>query len=176
MKTRKEIEKEIPGIIDLINRLTAHHEWVESNGLKGMRGKFINTDLTGKSWLAGVLDHAYLQGADFRHGYFGCRADKGEGVSLRSADLQFANLSGLSVHDSNCDNADFRCAIVRGTDFIKGTLKDANFRGADLTGATFKGVDLSLTDFRGANLTGVIFIECGNLEHALFDDDYVVKR
>ncbi len=154
-------------------KIEKHQLWIESNCKDGMPGIFMGDDLRRKLWVGGTLRGADLQDADLRHGYFG---DSSDTFDMSKADFRGANLGGLDLHNIICEDSDFRCASLRGVSFFGGQLTDTDFRGADLTGATFKGVDLSLTDFRGANLTGVIFIECGNLEHALFDDDYVVKR
>lgn len=74
---------------------------------------------------------------------------RGEKVSLRSA-----NLSGMSLSQRDLSERDLQEASLRRADLKKTDLTGADLRKATLAGADLRGASLRLADLRGADLTG----------------------
>jgi len=72
--------------------------------------------------------------------------------------------------------ADFRRAILRGSDLAAADLRRAWFRGADLTGANLAGSDLTGANLRGANLAGVNLDSARLRDADLQDVDFLGVR
>jgi uncharacterized protein YjbI with pentapeptide repeats len=132
-----------------------------------------NANLTDANLLSADLDNVVLTGAtitgstlsvsSMQHvrsgGLVGTPASGADGFDLiggyligATADLQGANLSGLSV-----SGRDFSRASLIGADLTNAAMQFANLTGADLRGATVSGTSFDqalMTGARGCNLTG----------------------
>ena len=115
-----------------------------------------------------------------------CYADL-SGVNLHDADLSDAklryaylgdaDLSGVNLHDADLSGAKLRDAYLCDADLSGANLHDADLRGANLRGANFNGADLSDAELRdvylsGANLSGANF-SGANLRDAYLRDAYL---
>jgi uncharacterized protein YjbI with pentapeptide repeats len=73
------------------------------------------------------------------------------GCDMRGAVLTQANLTGLSIEESNLSGANLRQAKL-----AYGKLENVSLSGADLSGADLYSADFVRVDLSGANLTGAI--------------------
>jgi len=86
-----------------------------------------------------------------------------EGLALRQANLEKADLSGLDLHEANLraanlhgahlSAANLQGAHLLGANLEGAALLDANLPGAHLVSANLQGADLRLANLQGANLT-----------------------
>jgi len=81
------------------------------------------------------------------------------GKSPRAAELEFVDMSGLSL-----DRVDLTSASLIGVNLAKSRLRGANLSNANLTGADLEEADLTAANLTGANLRGA------NLHRALLTD------
>jgi len=77
----------------------------------------------------------------------------GEVVSLTSANLRNANLTGAVLGGANLRGADLWSANLRGADLTDADLWSANLWGANLRNANLTGAVLGGANLRGADLT-----------------------
>ena len=77
-----------------------------------------------------------------------------EGLDLRQADLENADLSALDLHAADLRNATLDGANLRKTNLEGADLSQADFREADLWQANLQRVNLYEADLRGAELSG----------------------
>ncbi len=77
------------------------------------------------------------------------------GADLSLANLAGADLTGADLTGANLDGADLRGAILTGADLSGVSLEAASLVRANLDGAVLAGVELGHTDFTGASLRGV---------------------
>jgi len=104
------------------------------------------------------LDHSYFVGANFTDATLArtsfdysnftnvdlsvANIDMSQ-TTFISADLGGANLSGLSLYDTDFTNATMVVANLSGADLTAANLSGANLTGANLTGANLTGANLS---------------------------------
>ena len=117
--------------------ISAHKEWLETDGKNGMRAHFHGADLSEVD-----LRGANLYGAD-----------------LGGADLYGADLGGASLRGADLHGADLREADLGGADLGGANFRGANLRGADLGGANLRGADLGGANLCGADLYGAVMPE-----------------
>ena len=95
--------------------ISAHKEWLETDGKNGMCANIYGAD----------LHRANLRGAN-----------------LRCADLRWANLRYANLSDANLRGANLRCADLRYANLRNATLSSAKIQGANFFHANFYGADL----------------------------------
>ena len=101
---------------EIIEKIAAHKEWVNSLWAAGSRANLSDANLS----------DANLRGVDLSD------------ADLRRANLRGANLRGANLRDANLRGVDLSDADLRGAN-----LSDANLRGADLRRANLSGANLS---------------------------------
>jgi uncharacterized protein YjbI with pentapeptide repeats len=89
-------------------------------------------------------------------------------IKLSSADFRKAVLDGSDFQHAELHNAHFKGAKLRGATFFNAKLEHAHFEGADLRDADFLGARLQGVDFSGANCDGARFCSA-DLMDAGFD-------
>ncbi len=95
------------------------------------------------------LRRANLKKADLNHSF----TRGGAQVYLHEADLQQANLAGVSLSYINLAGANLQNANLQGAILEGANLHDTNFQNANLTGARLTGAMMLNTNFAGANLS-----------------------
>ena len=76
-----------------------------------------------------------------------------EGVHLRNANLESAELSGANLQRANLQNANLEGVHLRNADLSGADLSGANLFVADLRNANLPSANLFVADLSGANLT-----------------------
>ncbi|CAK0768386.1 secreted effector protein PipB2 [Azospirillaceae bacterium] len=74
----------------------------------------------------------------------------------RRAELQFRDLSGISLRGINLNSAHMKGVSLVSSDLTNANLSHADLVGADMEGANLTEADLSGCDLRGANLHGAL--------------------
>lgn len=135
----------------LVDAVTAHEAWTESQGQKGARLDLDLVAVAEPACLAGRM----LVGARLRR----CRFAGGDwrGVDLQMADLSYASLRGVDLTAALAQGANFRRANLTGASLADAQCDAFVFVGGRRWPTNFDGVDLQLTDIRGANLTDAVF-------------------
>ena len=108
--------------------ISAHKEWLETDGKNGMRAHFHGADLSEVDLRGANLSGANLGWADLDGANLG-GANLG-GANLRGANLSGANLGGANLREADLCRADLREADLHGAD-----LREADLCRADLYGA-----------------------------------------
>ncbi|SDO41932.1 Pentapeptide repeat-containing protein [Nakamurella panacisegetis] len=91
-------------------------------------------------------------GAQLREHHFS-QSELDHHPDLRCADLQSADLTGLSLVQVDLTGADLRQARMSGANLIQATLTGARAAGADLSSAKMGQATLTSADFTGADLS-----------------------
>ena len=135
------------------NNIVEGYEFVPGAHLEGIvlpRG----TDLTrfvSLSWIH--LEGASLEGVIFR-----------QGVNLRGAFFNNADLFQANLEDANLEDANFEGATLAESNLEGANFEDANLDGANLDGANLNGADLRFV----LNLERALHADT---RHAIMDDD-----
>ncbi len=80
-------------------------------------------------------------------------------VSLRESDLGGADLSGADLSEADLISADLNGANLSGADLKRAFLMEANLGGADLSGADLRGASLISANLNGADLSNALIDE-----------------
>ena len=126
--------------------LSAHREWLNSNGLKGSRADLSNADLSNAD-----LRHADLSNADLRN------------TDLRNTDLRYADLRYADLRHADLRDAILRYADLRHADLRHADLSNADLSNADLSNADLRNTDLRHADLSDANLSDAILENIKNM-------------
>lgn len=86
-----------------------------------------------------------------------------------------AELTDLRMENAFLDTASFAVATIRNVSFTSSSLRDANFSDASISECTFDGCRLHGSIFASASLSNADFSRAGKLEHAVFDEAYLLN-
>ena len=129
--------------------ISAHKEWLETDGKNGMRAHFHGADISGADLHGEDLSGADLSGADLH------------GADLSGANLSAAYLYGAKLYGANLGGANLNGACLRGADLRWANLSAAYLRGADLSGARITGATIENANLRGAIMPEGIYTAGG---------------
>ena len=139
---------------DLLKILDEHKSWVNSNGERGKKAYFGNSDLRRANFISmnlrgAVFVEANLAGASFM------------GADMAKAIFVSANLSNANLFDSKLDGAKFRWANLKNAQLNDAVLTRVDFFEADLRNANLSGSDFSHSSLVGADLRGAFLSRTG---------------
>ena len=129
--------------------ISAHKEWLETDGKKGMCANLHGANLNGANLGGANLNGANLHGADLSK------------VDLHGANLGGANLGGANLNGANLGGANLNGANLRGADLRRANISAAYLRGADLSGARITGATIENANLRGAIMPEGIYTAGG---------------
>src|SRR5215472_8424674 len=146
---------------ELVQILTVHRRYLETNRGQRKRGNLAATDLAGHDFSDAVLrrmklDHALLRSANLA------------GADLQHACLTRADLGGARLSGANLEGADLEGAILIAADLEFAVMKKTVLRQARLRGADMSGVNLDDADLRDADL-GEVNLRGASLRRAQLD-------
>ena len=112
------------------------------------------------------LRRANLQGADLTRA-------KLEGTRLVMTKLEDADFSRAELQDANLSRSQLGGAVLWGCDLQRANFSWADLHDANLSRSDLQGADLSQADLRNADLEQARISGDTNLQHVIWDKDYV---
>jgi hypothetical protein len=142
-----------------------HLDGMEQTLYKSKISKWVNEGVN--------LERANLQGVDF-HGVFLQSESSLQGVDLRDADLENAQLLRVKLRNAELSFANLKGANLWEADLRDTFLVGAELKGTDLTGADLSGSDLKTADLEDAQLYRAN-LQRTKLELARFKNTYLMN-
>lgn len=157
---------EIPGSSEiLIERLSDHKLWLESNGAMGRRAMLKNCKFEGdfrySDFREAIFFASYLSDADFSFSDFSnsiCvdsvfTGSNFSNTNFSNAELSYSRIDKANFTESNCDGADLRGTSLCFSDFSKSSVKGTILWDADCYCTNFKGSSFFESKITGADFT-----------------------